>query len=196
MKKISKVFFIILSIILFIWFVLTLWVENEASPRSTQMGDISAQHSALIVYDPDPLYNLDQQVCESFARGLVENGWKVTVASVASAKEINQPDFQLYVFCANTYNWSPDRVITRFIKNQNAITNQNVVAITVGSGSTDQSKKVFENTIKNRKAKLIDSKSFWLLRPNHPARMKESNVKVADDMARQWASDIAKRLIN
>lgn len=102
--------------------------------------------------------------------------------------------FQLYVFCANTYNWSPDWAVTRFIKKHAAITDKNVVAITLGTGTTGRSQKVFENIIKSRKGKLIDSKTFWFWRPNDQTRLKESNVVVAVDMARKWGNQITIRL--
>jgi len=59
----------------------------------------------------------------------------------------------------------PDWAITRFIKSNISIANNNVVAITLGAGSTANSQKVFEKTIVNNLSELIDSKTFWLWRP-------------------------------
>lgn len=66
------------------------------------------------------------------------------------------------------------------------------MAITLGSGSTNASKKAFEKIILKKEATLIDSKAYWLLRPNDESRMNEKNVQVAQSMVREWA----KRLSN
>lgn len=173
--------------------VLTIWAESEGPSHKLEIGNRASANAALIIYSPDPFYNLDQQICESFAKGLADNGWKVTIATIAAAMETRDTSFRLYVFCANTYNWRPDWGVTYFIK-QTVITDKNVVAITLGAGSTGHSKKVFENIIKKRKGKLIDSKSFWLWRPNDFARSKESNVTVAVDIAKKWGNQIAIKL--
>ena len=60
-----------------------------------------------------------------------------------------------------------------------------VIAISLGSGSTEASQRRFENLIKEKKANLIGSKSFWLMKPNDETRMDESNVNVATEMAYQ-----------
>ncbi len=144
----------------------------------------------MIVYNPDPFNNLDQQVCESFGRVLADSGFAVTIATVSAAKELPDSSTSLYVFCANTYNWYPDRAISRFVKNHQHLAGKNVVAITLGAGSTEHSQQVFEDIIKETKAQLVDSKTYWLWRPNDKTRIQESNVKVAVEMVRKWAMEI------
>lgn len=183
---------ILLAAILSVWIILTIWVEIEGPYHKLEIGVNSQTHRALIVYDPDPIYNLDQQVCESFGQALANNEWRVIIATVAAAKKIKDTSFQLYVFCANTYNWSPDWSITRFLKTHAAIQNKNVVGITLGGGSTSSSQKILEKIIQDKNGKLISSKAFWLWRPNDEARSKEPNVSVAVDMIETWAKQITR----
>ena len=167
-------------------------ISEAAGKRYTsEFGQKENTLKVLIVYDPDPFYNLDQQVCESFAKSIAANGWFAQVASVAAAKQIYASQYNLYVFCANTYNWSPDWAVAGFIKKNVVIKNKNVVAITLGAGSTERSKTVFENLIKNAGANLIGSQTYWLWRPNDESQPKKSNVKVAVEMAGQLAGKIA-----
>lgn len=194
MKKIIKWTIRIAIIICVIWGMLTFWAESEGHAYTSEIGNAQSLHKALIVYDPDPFYNLDQQVCESFAQGLQDNGWAATVASVASAKEIKDSAYNLYVFCANTYNWMPDWAVTGFIKKHASVENKNVIAITLGAGSTEHSQKAFESIIKERRARLNDSKTFWLWKPNDENRLKESNIAVVLDITRKWANEIAAQL--
>ncbi|MEO5603714.1 MAG: hypothetical protein ABIR06_22530 [Cyclobacteriaceae bacterium] len=118
------------------WLLLTLYVEQKGPEKELTFGTGDAR-KVIIVFDPDPLYNLDEQVCSSFAKALAENNISVRVLSVASAAKLQNESFDLYVYCANTYNWRPDWAITAFIENQETNhPNQPTVAITLGGGST------------------------------------------------------------
>jgi flavorubredoxin len=181
-KRLKKWGYIFIGVILF-WMVLTIWANNSGNQHLLTVGDEGAKYSALIVYNPDPIYNLDEQVCTAFARGLKETGFYSQVASLDYEDIDTQKEYDLIVFCANTYNWAPDWKTTEFIANYPDLVNQDVVAITLGSGSTARAKRLLDEAITKRNANLIESKEFWLLKPNDEERMEESNVDVATDMA-------------
>jgi hypothetical protein len=185
---------IILLVLAVVWLLLSLWAESEGEKKILQTGNRSSSSHALIVYDPDPFYNLDEQVCTSFGKVFADSGWNVTVATVAAAKELTDSSYSLYVFCANTYNWAPDQAISRFIKNYRGLDGKNAVAITLGGGSTKRSQRVLEAIIKENKATLVDSKSLWLWKPNDESRMKEKNTYVAVDIAKKWAAAILEKI--
>ena len=176
------------------WIALTLWAEATGPNRSWKLGITSTGKQALIVYDPDPFYILDEQVCRSFAQGLADRGVGVNVATVAAANEINGRVFDLYVFCANTYNWQPDWAVTRFIEGQAPMKGKFVVAITLGSGSTGLSQKALERLIIRSQGIIVDSRSFWLLRPNDESHIGEPNVETANSIAYHWAQKIEEKL--
>jgi hypothetical protein len=181
-------------LIVFFWVLLTVWAESKGPKSLLYLGSTGTKGVALIVYDPDPFYNLDQQLCETFGKKLADNGWRVTIASVAAASQSADSSYDLYVFCANTYNWAPDWALSRFVKNHTRLEGKNTVAIIVGGGTTGRSQRLFESLIKFKNAKLIDSRAFWLWRPNDESRPKQSNVSVANDMVRSWAKDITTQL--
>ncbi len=190
MKEIGWRLIKLILAISIVWTLLTFWAEKKGQNRLSQFGTAGEKNTALIVYDPDPFYNLDQQICESFGRVLADSGFAVTIATVSAAKELPDSSANLYVFCANTYNWYPDRAISRFVKNHSYLAGKNVVAITLGAGSTGHSQQIFEDIIKKKKAHLVGSKTYWLWRPNDKTRIKESNVKVAVEMVRKWAMEM------
>ncbi len=74
MKKLLKVTGIAVLAIGAGWTALTLWAERAGPKRSWQLGNQAAKKRALIVYDPDPFYNLDEQVCRSFGQALADSG--------------------------------------------------------------------------------------------------------------------------
>lgn len=148
----------------------------------------------MIVYNPDPFYNLDEQVCEAFAETLADQGIYATIATVKAAKELNTSTYDLYVFCANTYNWRPDMPTNNFVKSITGMKDKQALAITLGSGSTTGSKKRFEETINQYCDHLIFSETYWLMRPNDEQRMKEKNVNVAIGQAIELAKKTAKKI--
>ncbi|WP_310394212.1 hypothetical protein [Hymenobacter sp.] len=173
------------------WAALTLWAESAGPKRSWKLGNQAAKKRALIVYDADPFYNLDEQVCRSFGQALADNGMRVTVATVRAARESPEQSADLYVFCANTYNWAPDWSVRNFIEQHVKLNGKPVVAITVGSGGTGSAQKALEKLILAQKATLLGSRSLWLMKPNDEARAKESNVAVAVSAAYAWGEKIA-----
>ena len=178
-----------IAIVLVGWLALTFWVEADGPKRSWTFGEGSSLGSEiLIVYDPDPFYNLDEQLCRAFAKALSDSGFHGMVATVSAARELKNGNFKAYVLCANTYNWRPDWSITSFIKKDIIIKDKPVIALTVGSGSTEWSQANFEKIIRQQHGKLIDSKSFWLMRPNDESRTGESNSNVAQSVVYYWAT--------
>lgn len=106
----------IITTVLGIWAFLTIWVEVSGKKTTWQIGNPSSPQKALIVFDPDPFYNLDEQLCLAFGEELGANNYYVTIATASAAKILKNQPFDLYVLCANTYNWRPDWAISRLIK--------------------------------------------------------------------------------
>ena len=175
-----------------VWTALTFWVEYSGIEKVVFEGKDDASKKALIVYNPDPIYKLDEQVCISFAKGLSAHDFRVKIATVEGAKKDTVP-YDLYVFCANTYNWAPDWLIKNYIQGHSDLSQQNVVAITLGSGSTSRPKRILEEAINSKGANLLDSRTYWLLRPNDEERMEEKNVEVAKDLAFKFGHEIGEK---
>jgi len=189
MKKIlRKVSYVAVGILL-VWTILTVWAQYTGAAKTLSFGDASSSKKALIVYNPDPIYNLDEQVCIAFAQGLVTQDFHATVATVQSQKAAQ--GYDLYVFCGNTYNWAPDWLITNYINNhQEAFVNKKAIAIMVGAGSTKRAKRLLQQSIKKTNAHLVDARTYWLMRPNDETRMEENNNKVAQAMANAFGVQI------
>lgn len=183
----------VLTGILIVWTALTIWAEYSGGSKVVTIGNNSSFKNVLIVYNPDPIYNLDEQICENFAKGLANENFNVKIATVKVAKkELNH--YYLYVFCANTYNWAPDWLVKSYIEKHPHLKDKNAIGITLGSGSTERSQRILEETINSKQAKLLDSKTYWLLKPNDENRMKENNIKVALDMAEKFGTEIGKKI--
>lgn len=195
MKNFWKIILYTIGGILIFWTAMTFWVQYFGTQQVVTVGDASAPKKALIVYNPDPIYDLDAQVCRDFAEGLNQHGFSVKIATAQLAQE-EPTDYELYVFCANTYNWAPDWQIKNFITEHPNLEDELVVAITLGSGDTNRSQRKLEETIQSKNAILLDSRSYWLLKPNDESRMEERNTEVAKDLVHKWGESIGKKLVS
>jgi hypothetical protein len=192
-KKRLRYLLIALLAVLLPWAGLTVYVERQGPAQEWELGN-DGRYEVLIVFDPDPFYNLDEKVCRSFANGLVQNGLSVKIATVAAAEAIDQREFQTFVYCANTYNWRPDWAVTGFIKTNIASNSRSAVTITLGAGSTESSRKHLDELVKESGSTLLNSYSLWLWRPNDESKPEQPNVALAESMAYAWGVEIGDQL--
>jgi hypothetical protein len=54
-----------------------------------------------------------------------------------------------------------------------------------GAGSTGRSQRLLEAALRGTGARVLQVRSLWLWRPNDESRLKESNRRVALELARQ-----------
>ncbi|MBQ4819692.1 hypothetical protein [Aquimarina sp. MMG016] len=192
-KRIMINILVVLGLTLMIWIILSIVVGKKGPEKTIIIGQSDAEQKAFIIYDPDPIYNLDEKISRSFAEGLAEKGWMSKIVTVAAAKNSEEP-FDLYVFCANTYNWTPDKAISDYIRNNDDLRGKKVVAITLGSGSTKRSQRILEDLIKQKEAVLIGSRTFWLMKPNSESKTKRSNIKIAVEMANTFGKEVSENV--
>jgi menaquinone-dependent protoporphyrinogen IX oxidase len=149
-KGMRKALLTLLGIVLS-WTIITIWVQLWDKSPSLKMTSAIGNKKALIVYNPDPIYNFDEQICRAFAEGIKENGYSAEVATHKQTPETLE-SFDLLVFCANTYNWAPDWKITSLINAHPEISGKPCIAITLGAGSTERAKRLLEEQILARRA--------------------------------------------
>ncbi|WP_147448316.1 flavodoxin family protein [Dokdonia sinensis] len=156
-----------------------------------ETGAHTASRNAIIIYNPDPFYNLDEQVCKAFATTLSNSNWYAQVLTVKAIEESNLAQADLIVFCTNTYNWAPDTATMDFLKTQN-LDGMKCVALTLGMGTTDRAQRILEETIESRGGELLGSKAYWLGKPNAEPGVVAPNVHIAKLLVAEFADEILK----
>ena len=194
MKRFLRVLIWVLSPILLIWLALTLWVQQPRAMASWTTEPEGEKGKALILYNPDPIYDLDAQLARAFSEGLASQGWASEVAAYETFQDSIPPQQDLCILIANTYNWAPDWPTRHFIERASWLEGQPVVALTLGSGATGRSQRFLEEVLEARRVVLKGSRTYWLLRPNDESRPGEPNVRVARDLVRTWAGHLAAEL--
>jgi hypothetical protein len=174
-----------------VWITLTAWVQMKGPAALIHFPAKNSSGRVLIVYDPDPIYNFDLQLCTSIAEGLNDRNIGATVATVRSAETLDVTSYNGVVLCANTYNWAPDASVTTFARSNEKLGTIPVVAVTIGSGSTAASAKKLRRVLESRKIKLISEHEWWLMRPNDESGVTGSNLEVAKDQAFKFGQQMA-----
>ncbi len=177
------------GILALLWTFLTLWVQFSDQSGVTTIAYPQGDKKALIIFNPDPIYDFDQQISRAFAEGINAKGYSPEIVTHDQAPQ-HFGSYDLLVFCANTYNWAPDWKITNLISAHPELSGKPCIAITLGAGSTKRAMRILEEHIQAQGGQVIGSKTYWLLRPNDESKMDKSNIEVAKDMARQFGQDI------
>jgi hypothetical protein len=193
MRKFIKFFLGIAGAIALFWTGMTIWVQLDGPEFSVTYGDQNKEQKAIVIFDPDPIYNLDQQICVAAAEVLSNRGWLVEVKSVRSFKNDPKHEYDLAVYCANTYNWSPDRSVCGLIDDQ-SINTLNVAAITLGAGTTAGAHNKIKNCLTNTGHNILAETEIWLMRPNDETDHSKDNIIAAKEKAKTLANEIVSKL--
>ena len=145
MRRVFRIISRVLLSIGLIWGLLTIWVEQLRPAQTWEFPVQTPKGNILVLFNPDPIYNLDQQVAESFATAAQQH-------ARSSRQSIDPGRFDLFVFCANTYNWSPDRPTKKYIRKARWLEGRPVVAIIMGSGSTARSGRLLRELLQEQSA--------------------------------------------
>lgn len=183
MRRVFRIISRVLLSIGLIWGLLTIWVEQLRPAQTWEFPVQTPKGNILVLFNPDPIYNLDQQVAESFATAAQQQGWHSSIVTLAAADTIDPGRFDLFVFCANTYNWSPDRPTKKYIRKARWLEGRPVVAIIMGSGSTARSGRLLRELLQEQGAVIVQTTDLWLMRPNDESQTNRGNVSIARSKA-------------
>jgi hypothetical protein len=195
MKRIFRIVLNVVMVIAIIWAAMTVWVQWYNPEKQIKEAPEDAIKTALLMYKADPIYNLDEQVLEAFAKGLEKHGIGADIMTLPLAEKTNK-SYDLYLFCANTYNWAPDWKTSKFLKEASFLNGKDVAAITLGAGSTARSKRLLDEKIRATGANLMDSETYWLMRPNDDCQLERKNTYVARECATFYGEQTALNILN
>ncbi|MCB0733040.1 MAG: hypothetical protein H6608_12725 [Flavobacteriales bacterium] len=179
-NKLLKSLQILVAVLIF-WALLTAWVQFTGQFK-TIVIDSQSNKTACIFFNPDPIYNLDEQVCLAMADELKHHGFTTTIMNSSTFSEQSN-NFDMYVACANTYNFAPDWSTTFAVKH--IPPGSRVIALTLGSGSTSRAHGILTHAVIKTPCSMVGDGELWLMRPNDEERLEESNSSVAGDNARR-----------
>jgi hypothetical protein len=162
----------------------TIYVEREADFRHEVLSQ-GGKARALVLFHPSRDARFSDQLSMALAEGLASAGFSVDRETLTAATQPAQENYLLVAVVSNTYWWTPDRPTLRYLARAH-FDGRYALGLIGGAGATGRSQRMLDAALRNTGAKLIETRSFWLMRPNDEARLKETNRVVALQMARQF----------
>ena len=174
--------------------VVSLIVEMEADYTVETVAE-SGTAKALVLFHPSRDARFSDDLAMAFAEGLKIAGFAVRRATLTRATPGDAEGYALIGVVTNTYYWAPDLPTLRYL-DRARLQGVPAVGLVGGAGSTARSQRMLEEALRQAGAKVIETRSFWLWRPNDESRMKEPNREVALQLARQLGTRTGRSVLS
>ena len=184
----------LLLVLAAVWAVISVIVELEGEYRFETLKGGAGKGRALVLFHPSRDAHFSDDLSLAFAEGLMAAGFDVDRATLTSETPARPEAYNLIAVVSNTYYWTPDLPTLRYLRRARL---QGIAAAGLigGAGSTGRSQRVLDLALRGTGATVIETRSFWLWRPNDETRARESNREVALSLARQFGTESAKRVL-
>jgi len=169
--------------------VATLLVEREADYVHDYLGGCGPSR-ALVLYHPSREAHFADELSVAVARGLRRGGLAVERATLTSQTPADPAGYVLIAVVSNTYFWTPDRPTRDYLKRAK-LDGTPAIGLMAGAGATGRAERLLREALLGTGAGSVDTRSFWLWRPNDEGRTRESNRAVALDEAERFAFEAA-----
>jgi hypothetical protein len=166
---------------------LTIHIEVEGPYRKESLGGTGPAR-ALVLYHPSRDAHFSDELSLAVAEGFKAAGLAVDRATLTSSTPGSAAGYAIVAIVSNTYYWTPDLPTLRYLKRAR-FTDVPAIGLIGGLGATGRSQRLLDAALRRAGARVLSTRSYWILRPNDEARMHEPNRGVAADLARRNAME-------
>jgi hypothetical protein len=172
--------------------IITVVVESEGGYQHEVLGG-GGPARALVLYHPSRDAHFSDELSMALARGLINAGFAVERATLTGATPAALGNYQLVAVVSNTYWWTPDRPTLRYLARVR-LDGTAALGIIGGAGSTGRSQRLLDEALRKTGARVIDTRSFWIFRPNEATESGEPNRQVAMRLAERLGRETGRQL--
>jgi hypothetical protein len=97
--------------------------------------------------------------------------------------------YAIVAVVSNTYYWTPDLPTLRYLRRAR-LGGRMAIGLMGGAGSTERAERLLAESLRQTGAESVETRSFWLWRPNDEARTNESNREVAMELAELFGYEV------
>jgi hypothetical protein len=180
-KRVLLIVAVVLIITSFSTLAVISYLINTDKVTQIEIINPKGVKNAIIFYHPG-LSSFAHDISYAFAEGLKVNDWRVEIATPSIEAPTNLSKYDLLVIASNTYGSNPDTPTTRHLERIGDLQGIQTVLITLGAGSAEQSKQVFEDLVKAQKGTIIGSLLLYSIAPNEEGY---SATEIASQTAQQ-----------
>ncbi len=121
--------------------------------------------TALVLYHSG-LNDFSHDVANAYADGLVQNGWSVEITTSSLKAPTVLSKYSLLVVLSNTYASTPYAPTTRQLERIGDLNAIQIVLITSGAGTAQESKRALENMVNASNGNIVQSLILYSMAPN------------------------------
>jgi hypothetical protein len=173
--------------------VVTLVVEREAEYVHDSLGGYGPSR-ALVLYHPSRDARFSDELSVSVANGFRRAGLAVERATLTGRTPRDPAGYTLIAVVSNTYFWTPDRPTRDYLRKAH-LEGTPAIGLMAGAGATGRAERMLREALRRTGARSVETRSFWLWRPNDEGRLRESNRAVALDEAERFAFEAALKAV-
>ena len=174
--------------------ILSIVVERESQYVLEALGGGSGKGRALVLYHPSRDARFSDDLSLAFAQGLMAAGFTVDRATLTSKTPPHPEGYAVIGVVSNTYYWTPDLPTLHYLRRAR-LDGTALVGLIGGAGSTGRAQRVLDQALRATGGTVLQTRSFWLWRPNDEARPDEANRQVALDLAKQLGIESGARAL-
>lgn len=167
--------------------VVTITFEVESAYKQESLGG-EGHAKALVLFHPSRDARFSDDLSMALADGLIAAGYAVRRATLTQDTPGAPSEYALIAVVSNTCWWTPDLPTLRYLARAR-FDGIAVIGLIGGAGVTGRSRRMVDEALHQTGAKVMQTRSFWLFRPNDEARMSEDNRAVALDLAKRFGEE-------
>jgi hypothetical protein len=170
-------------ILLAVLAIATAIVETEADYRHEILSS-GGSATALVLFHPSRDAHFSDELSLALADGLQAAGFSVHRETLTKNTPNASKGYALVAVVCNTYWWSPDLPTLRYLA-WARLDDIPTIGLIGGAGATGRSEQMLKDALQQARSKVLQTRSFWIFRPNDETRSSEPNRQVALQLAKQ-----------
>lgn len=110
----------------------------------------SSEKKALVVYQPSRSKEF-KKIADQLAKGLNESGYEVTISYPGKHLSADVKDYSIVAFGSPIYMGQPSTALTDYMEDIKNLTNQKVIAFSIGSLKAEPEFEIFQKSLNGGK---------------------------------------------
>lgn len=191
-KSILKVSLISFLSFIFIWngiFDAYLNRDVKYEYKNSSLKDSTAK--VAYIYHPG-VSSFQDIVREEISTGLEDSGYSVDYWTIGKSAPLTVDEYDLLIVSCPTYDWSPSKLMKKYINRCENFNKIPTVAIITAAGYSVRSEPELVKLLENRGAKVIESKSFYTTAP----LSEQFDEKYKGFTKREIINDFSKKIVS
>jgi hypothetical protein len=180
----KRIALVLVLVLLAGWIGISVIVELDGAYIHEELGG-GSRGRALVLFHPSRDAHFSDDISMALVEGFKAAGLTVERATLTRETPAHPAGYAIIGVVSNTYYWTPDLPTLRYLERAR-LDGVQVIGVIGGAGSTGRSQRLLDEALRRTGATVLQTRSFWLWRPNDESRIDQPNRGVALQLAREF----------